>query len=195
MGVAFSVANVLQLLTFTGGECPFWGRTFDSFVETSSDPTTGDTYRFISVSSFRGLARFKNTLITDPLLIRDEYERLYNFCSQESSELPFKGSGHGVAVIGHPGIGQSLHCASPEDCLMVMYRQVTVSVVCALSPRVRSKAHRVSIRAEPDLDFQRHGGPSPYSGVGSILGRSSGRRLGIERFECIAQGTISIYGE
>ena len=81
------------------------------------------------------------------LLIREEYDELYNFLSQKSLPTGRIGDAYsGSAVIGHPGIGQlRLHRVFPDDCLMVMFRQVTVSVVYALSPPVRTKAHRVPI--------------------------------------------------
>ena len=55
---------------------PLWGKSFDDFVETSLDPTTCDTYRHISRSSFRTLDDLGISMPTTALLIRDEYEKL-----------------------------------------------------------------------------------------------------------------------
>ena len=141
-----------QSTTYTSYPCLLWGKKFDDLVETvetGSDPTL-KPYRFIRYESFEQHLSFLEIPIVIALLIRDEYNELYNFLSRKS--LPtgrilgdaFSGS----AVIGHPGIGQlRLHRVLPEDCLigMVMFRQVSVSVVHALSPPVRTKAHRVPI--------------------------------------------------
>ena len=186
------MATTQEIITYTTQLCLSWGTTFDDLVKTGSDPTTRDTYRFIRKSSFQSQASFR-TLDAD-LLIRDEYENLYDFCSQDIS-MPEDGQYQGLAVIGHPGIGQSpLHCLSPEDCLTVMSRQVAISVVCAPSSRVRRKAHRDSIPAEHDLDFQQRPSPKVYSRVGSNWIRSPEGRLGIVRFECIHQGDLCTYG-
>ena len=156
---------VTTITTVTTETCPSWGTTFDAFVETSSEPTSGDTYRFLRRNSFQSLASFP-PLAVAALLIRDEYENLYDFCSQDIS-MPEDGQYQGLAVIGHPGIGQwPLHCLSPEDCLTVMSRQVAISVVCAPSSRVRREAHRVSVRVRQGLDFQQRRSPDPYSTVG-----------------------------
>ena len=49
-----------------------------------------------------------------PLLIRDEYEQLYNLVSEESTEFAYSG----FAIIGHLGMGQlQLHWVSAEVCL------------------------------------------------------------------------------
>ena len=70
------------------------------------------------------------------LLIRDQYEELYSFLTQRSSlRLGYSYSGN--VVTGHPGIGQlQLYCISQENRLMVMYRQVALSAMCAPSPLV-----------------------------------------------------------
>ena len=70
----------------------------------------------------------------DALLIREEYEVLYGFFTEVSSAKKLRGPYSGVAITGHPGIGQlQLHCISPENRLMVMCRQVTVSSLYAPS--------------------------------------------------------------
>jgi hypothetical protein len=95
---------------FSSEKCALWGRGFDDFVETAQ---TGE-YRFIRRSwfellqpSFEVLRPLVMPLNDTALLIRDEYEELYNFFSQESTPTP-QNLYSGCAVIGHPGIGQSL---------------------------------------------------------------------------------------
>jgi len=119
-----------QNTMYTSYPCPLWGKDFDDLVgfddlvkagvEAGSDPTTGDRYHFIRPESFQQHLSFLPILHVNALLIRDEYQQLYNFLSQKS--LPTRrvgvGAYSGVAVIGQPGIGQlQLHCVSPEDYL------------------------------------------------------------------------------
>jgi hypothetical protein len=144
-----------QNTTYTSYKC-HWGGKFDDLVKTGSDPATGEKYRFIPQSSLELIGPFEFQLDDDALLIRDEYEQLYQFLLRESSPIGSRKTYSGIAVIGQPGIGQlRLHCVSPEACLLVMCREVAVSAVCAPSPPVRKKAHRVSIRVGHHMDFQR----------------------------------------
>ena len=86
--------------------CPLWGKSFDNFVETNLDPTTRDTYRHISPSSFRTLDDLGISMPRTALLIRDEYEKLYKLICEEAPPIMVCGAYTGVAVIGQPGIGQ-----------------------------------------------------------------------------------------
>jgi len=79
-----------QNTTYTSYSCPLWGKNFDvlveldKFVETGSDTTTGDSYRFIRYELFQQHLSFLPTPKVDALLIRDEYQQLYKLLSEKS---------------------------------------------------------------------------------------------------------------
>jgi len=94
-----------QNTTYSSFPCPLWGMAFNSFLTTNHD-LNKDSYRFISRSSFDHLPPvLTRSMENTPLLIRDEYERLYRLISEESTTFPYSG----FAIIGHPGIGQPIH--------------------------------------------------------------------------------------
>jgi hypothetical protein len=134
--------------------CPLWGRDVGDLVQSGVDPETHATYRFINRSSFDLLSPLILPMAPEALLIRNTYENLYDLLSESS--LPTRpGSVYtGFTVIGQPGIGRlQLHCVSPEDCLMVIFRQVAVSGICTPSPPMRKEAHCLSIRIGHHMDF------------------------------------------
>ena len=99
---------------------PFGAKNLTTWLRLART-TADDRYRFILNESFR--QHFSLLPIPkEDLLIRDEYQRLYNLLCQKS--LPRLGGAYsGVAVIGHPGIGQlQLHCVSPDGIFCCDYR-------------------------------------------------------------------------
>jgi len=90
--------------TYHSYPCPLWDRGFDPLLQHAS--INNSKYCFINRSSFELPAPLRGPMDEDPLLIRHEYEKLYDLIS---GGIGFACSG--FAVIGHPGIGQlQLHC-------------------------------------------------------------------------------------